>query len=433
MTKGLVLDSHLKTKLVTWDGNDNEQQKYVICLGKVFADTPARCFLLGTKYHTGFCGCGRCTTHGIFKKNRTCFPELESTRRTDESFALKTQIEHHNKDNKWVSDLNLKVISQVPLDVMHLVYLGVTKKIIGCLLKGDLRVKLNSQLVNTINENLLRAKDSQPSEFSRRIRVLTDVGLFKATEFRVFLLYTGIVVLRDVIRSDIYDNFMLLSCGIRILSDENEYLRNNECAMKLLYNFVITFGHIYGQHLISYNVHNIVHLADEVICQNEPLDKFATWEFETSNSKLKSFSRKPSLFLAQAYNRTIEKYNADRQPEHKKKEKENKINVVYICGFRLDSSVHNKWFVSENQDIWEFGEAFDSKNDGNIDMIRGRKILKKQSFFTTPIDSACLGIYKSDGKLSVDKSISMEKIKNKLFHIEKINHKNVDNIFVTMI
>lgn len=71
------------------------------------------------------------TTHGIFKKNRTCFPELESMRRRrmDESFTLKTQKEHHNKDNKWISDLNLKPITQVPLGVIHLDYLGVTKKL----------------------------------------------------------------------------------------------------------------------------------------------------------------------------------------------------------------------------------------------------------------------------------------------------------------
>lgn len=101
------------------------QPKIQIEIGKIFADTPARCFILGTKYHTGYYGCGRCTTSGQLKKNRTCFPE---PRRTDENFILKSQKEHHKKDIQWIRELDLKPISQVPLDAMHLVYLGVMKK-----------------------------------------------------------------------------------------------------------------------------------------------------------------------------------------------------------------------------------------------------------------------------------------------------------------
>lgn len=76
-------------------------------------------------------------------------------------------------------------------------------------------------------------------------------------------------------------------------------------------DFVIEFGRVFGQHLVSYNVHNLIHLADETMMQQRPLEEFATWEFETSDSHLKLFSRKPSLFLAQAYNRTIETYNCE--------------------------------------------------------------------------------------------------------------------------
>lgn len=66
----------------------------------------------------------------IQKKNRTCFPEISAPRRSDASFALKLQVEHHKNDSILVSALGIKAKSQVPLDALHLVYLGITKKLI---------------------------------------------------------------------------------------------------------------------------------------------------------------------------------------------------------------------------------------------------------------------------------------------------------------
>lgn len=54
--------------------------------------------------------------------------------------------------------------------------------------------------------------------------------MFKATEFRVFLLYTGMVVLKNTVAKNVYNMFMLLSIGIRILSDDKEFRESNSCA-----------------------------------------------------------------------------------------------------------------------------------------------------------------------------------------------------------
>lgn len=116
----------------------------------------------------------RCTTHGSFKKNRTCFPEFSAPLRTDEDFTLQLQKEHHKYNSILITALDVKAITQVPLDVMHLVYLGITKKIIFCLLNGDLNIRLNSSKVLAINERLSTARETQPTEFSRRIRRITD-------------------------------------------------------------------------------------------------------------------------------------------------------------------------------------------------------------------------------------------------------------------
>lgn len=152
-----------KSEYIVWKSNDvNGGSKIKVKFGCLYADSPARCFALGIKYFNGYYGCSRCTTKGSFKKDRTCFPELNAPLRTDESFLNKLQIEHHrlNFDSILVTKLNILPIKQVPLDTMHLLYSGVTKKIITCLMSCKLKNKnvgLNSQQKKLINEKLSNA------------------------------------------------------------------------------------------------------------------------------------------------------------------------------------------------------------------------------------------------------------------------------------
>ena len=59
-----------------------------------------------------------------------------------------------------------------------------------------------------------------PAEFARKPRSLSELARWKATEFRQFLLYTGIVVLKNNVHESIYKNFLLLSMAICILTNE---------------------------------------------------------------------------------------------------------------------------------------------------------------------------------------------------------------------
>ena len=59
-----------------------------------------------------------------------------------------------------------------------------------------------------------------PREFARKPRSLHYVARWKATEHRLFLLYTGVVTLKQVLSQELYDLFFLLHVAARILSCE---------------------------------------------------------------------------------------------------------------------------------------------------------------------------------------------------------------------
>lgn len=64
----------------------------------------------------------------------------------------------------------------------------------------------------------------------------------------------------------------------------------------------------FKKYLISFNIHNLIHLVKEVLLQNSPLDYFACWSFESNDVTLKQFGKRQQQYLQQAYNRTIEEH-----------------------------------------------------------------------------------------------------------------------------
>lgn len=94
---------------------------------------------------------------------------------------------------------------------MHLVFLGVVKRLLLLWMKGPLHRRLGSREIDEISLKLSRLKNCIPSEFARKPRPLKEIERWKATEFRQFLLYTDFVALHRTIHQNLYEIFLLLS------------------------------------------------------------------------------------------------------------------------------------------------------------------------------------------------------------------------------
>ncbi|KAL0151586.1 hypothetical protein M9458_053103 [Cirrhinus mrigala] len=192
------------------DGFLFKQKTFFLHVASVVCDTPARAFIRGVKSHTGYRGCDKCHQTCVWKSNRMTFPEVNAKRRTDESFRQETDEKHHIQHSP-LADIGIDMVTCFPHDYMHLVCLGVMRRLLDLWMStiGPLHCRISSIQASMVSNRLLALRSYIPNEFARRPRALADRCRWKATELRQFLLYTGPVVLNDVLQPQIYDNFML--------------------------------------------------------------------------------------------------------------------------------------------------------------------------------------------------------------------------------
>lgn len=215
-------------------------------------------------------GCQKCTIIGEYSKiGRTMvFPRFDCALRTNETFRLRQQPEHH-KYKSPLEELPLDMISQIPIgDCLHLIDLGVTKRLLfGWVnVKGKKKhlgfsMKWSHAECTQITKELQSFK--MPAEIRRSVRGLNELIHWKGTEYRGFLYYLGIVLLKKHLPPEYYHHFLSLFCAITICTsiEYNIYL---DVAEMLLQDFVENYIHLYGLNYITSNVHNLIHLVDEV-------------------------------------------------------------------------------------------------------------------------------------------------------------------------
>lgn len=151
-------------------------------------DTPAKNSICGVKGHNGYSGCGKCNQTGVHLENRMTFPELNAQNRTNKSFREKHDKKHHKYDTPIEELENIDMINQFPIDYLHNICLGVTKKLIWIWLK-DAKSALPASDVNKINDRLITFSKNQPKDFQRKIRSLSETSDFKGSLRNFFPLF----------------------------------------------------------------------------------------------------------------------------------------------------------------------------------------------------------------------------------------------------
>lgn len=292
------------------NGFKYNDKTYYIEIECFAADAPARAMLKMIKGHTSIYGCERCTIKRV--KNQTFFPVKMSNSvilRTKDDYINPKTNDNHVKGKSPLLTLNIDLVKQFVLDPMHIIYLGIMKRLlVKYWVEGGRHCKLSRQNLSSIDYNIQKIRPFVTSDFCRKPRALVNLKKFKATEFRFIVLYSGVIIFYNILNNAKYKHFLLLHVAITILSSVPLIKAYMHLAEEAIRKFVFKAAEIYGRDFVVYNVHSLLHLCADVQVYG-PLERYSCFPFENYLQSLKRRIRSKKLPLSQVYNRIIEEEN----------------------------------------------------------------------------------------------------------------------------
>lgn len=370
------------------------------------------------------------------------FPHTGCIKRTDQSFRNREQKEHHKERSVIENISGIDMIADFPTsDPLHLLHLGVMKK---CLLRWvegtkSYKGKLRTREFNQINTTLLRLNSEKPTEIHRNIRELSVLRFWKGTEYRTFLLYLGIVALKDILPIGEYNHFLQLSCAAILCSSDvyKHVIHNTELLDSLLADYIEGYIELYGEQTISSNIHNLCHIKDDILRFGN-LDSISTYAFENALGMMKLKLRAMAKPLEQLSRRMSEisilidstsdsASNETIELKYPLRSDKSKFQAVFFKDYRLSSQKFgDKWFMDMDKRIIEFKYA--TTTNGLV-LLHGIEIKHKKDFFTKPLSSSKLNIYSAKQECNeerVEVTSKVENIKCKLvctsYNLEYVFH-----------
>lgn len=293
-----------EAKCLEKDGLILNGVRYEVTFQKFIADYPARCRMkcVNGEGSQSRVQCERCTVIGKKRSvggtswTASDIRRSKPTLRTDKTFRERHQPAYHEhwqhgqREDSPFMQLSCDMVNSFCIDSMHVLYQGIMRRWWECMVhkKRQKRYRVRPSEEIKISDYMeSHLKNSFPTEYARRVRGLLNYKLYKATEWRRFLLYDGILIAKEFLPDGAYRNFLLLSCAVRILSSP-ELINNDDLvsdAHSLLELFVRDAESKFGKEFMCMKAHTLTHLVKE--CQNHgTLDSFSAFPFESYLSRI---------------------------------------------------------------------------------------------------------------------------------------------------
>lgn len=299
---------------------------YRFVVEKMIMDAPAMAYVTGIKGHSGYSCCSKCRVCG---EQVTLPTGRKGVRLLDTDAALRCNLDfqlhydytsdphtndddldcvdvdeeeqgglleaslgpdidsHHKHPTALVTIPGFNIIRDVPLDYMHMVLVGVVKRLLVMWTTSSL-YKMKKLQREIVSDRLISFRDHFPCEFQRKSESLEFLSAWKATQFRSFLLYTGIIALNGILDKKYFNHFSLLCICMRIVTcrvdrsaNRSSTLQQRGMSVKQWLRKFVTDGiELYTPAFAVYNVHNIIHLADDYM-RFGPVDQYSAFRYES--------------------------------------------------------------------------------------------------------------------------------------------------------
>lgn len=378
----------------------------------------------------------KCTIDGEYSyvSRTVVFPKLHCPLRTDFKFRLKHYGRHHaGQDSPLLKLPGFDMVKDVVIaDSLHLLELGVTKRLLTGWRDGTLGYigKLPASKIQQLSEAVVSV--NLPNEIHRQMRGLDCIAFWKGTEWRSFLNYVGIVVLKDVIDEKLYNHFLLLFIAVRICSTDycKEWLA---LAQTLFEKFIEDFIEIYGEEYVTSNIHNLEHVVGDVE-RFGSLSTISAYPFENYLFQLKKCVRQGNNCLEQVANRILEKTRSAVNTRStgfipSVARNRDKVKCKIRQGFEINNVFKNSWFLTKKFEIVQMIDA--TVDSDNSILIHGKALANQTDFFELPIRSSFLHIYKA--QISGSKIAQTFKVEDILCKFVVISYKLNSYVFIPLL
>ncbi|XP_041860674.1 uncharacterized protein LOC121652139 [Melanotaenia boesemani] len=264
------------------------------------SDAVARPLLRNCKQFNGEHGCDWCLHPGLVVKKGSGstrsypYDEIKQAARSKMMFEDNAREAESTgspvngvKGRSLLSPLPFfDIVSGFVPEYVHSVLLGVSKQLMSLWLDPVNSVKAwyLGDKTEQMDSRLHRLK--RPTEISQPPQSVKCWDLWKASEWRAFLLFYAISVLPGILHPTYVTHYLYLSFSIHILLQESVSEYDLQLAREYLKRYVKDMETFYGEENMSFNCHQLIHLVDSVQ-HCGPLWATSAFPFERNNRHLR--------------------------------------------------------------------------------------------------------------------------------------------------
>ncbi|KAJ8050003.1 hypothetical protein HOLleu_03009 [Holothuria leucospilota] len=282
-----------------WQDETGLHTSRVYC-AVVSCDAVARCLLQNFHQFNGSFGCGTCLHEGEMVQRGDGFTRVYPVRGVNEKRTARGTVDKANEamriNNVFKGVKGPSIFSLIPRfniidgfvpDFMHSVILGVVRQFSKLWFNSQNHLQPFYIGRSVANVSKLLEGIKPPSNMVRLPRSLSERKFWKATEWRNFLFFSPLLLM-NILPDTYLRHWWLLVYAIFNLSSENLSVAIINKSKAALLKFVIKVESLYGTEHVSYNVHQLTHLAQYALNWG-PLWATSAFPFESNNQVLKRF------------------------------------------------------------------------------------------------------------------------------------------------
>lgn len=275
-------------------GETRRIKMYTICC---CVDSAARPLMQGLSQHNGYSSCSWCYHPGEWSTEHRSmkFPATEHypLRTKDEAVndiaqAVQTgkRVNGFKPERSPLNDLEeFDIINGFVVDFMHNSLLGVAKTFAKYWTSSGNDYSLSARDIRLIDKMLINlTPHTQIGRLSRPIKFMKS---WKSREWENWLLYFSGPILSELLPDRYVIHWKKFVEALHILLQQKISYQDVELADELLHSFVFDCEQLYGRKAMTFNIHQLLHLATSVL-EWGPLFCHSGYPFENGNGKLVS-------------------------------------------------------------------------------------------------------------------------------------------------